>query len=77
MEDVRYAIKEGFTDIEDIKRYVGVGTGPCQGKTCLSMLAGVLRKELGKTFDEVGLTKVRPPLNPVTFRTMAGDIDEE
>ena len=76
LEDVKYAIKEGFTTIEDIKRYVGVGTGPCQGKTCLSMLAGILKSELNKTYEEVGFTRVRPPFNPVSFKTLAGDADE-
>jgi bacterioferritin-associated ferredoxin len=77
LDDVTYAIKEGFTTMEDIKRYVGVGTGPCQGKTCLSMLAGVLRSHFKKSIDEIGLTRVRPPFNPVSFKTLAGDTDEE
>ncbi len=76
LNDVMFAIKEGFTTMEDIKRYVGVGTGPCQGKTCLSMLAGILKSHHGKTYDEVGMTRVRPPFNPVSFKTLAGDTSE-
>jgi bacterioferritin-associated ferredoxin len=59
LDDITYVIKEGFTSMEHIKRYVGVGTGPCQGKTCLSMLAGVLRSHFKKTMDEIGLTRIR------------------
>ena len=77
LDDITIAIDEEFTTMEDIKRYVGVGTGPCQGKTCISMLAGLLKSHSGKTIDEIGLTRVRPPFNPVSFKTLAGDIDEE
>jgi bacterioferritin-associated ferredoxin len=29
------AIEQGYKDIESIKRYTGIATGPCQGKCCL------------------------------------------
>ena len=33
--DLLQALQEGYLDIEEVKRYTGLGTGPCQGKECL------------------------------------------
>src|SRR5205807_1481191 len=34
VHDVDDAIAHGYADIESLKRYTGLGTGPCQGKSC-------------------------------------------
>ena len=34
VHDVDAAIAHGYADIESLKRYTGLGTGPCQGKSC-------------------------------------------
>ena len=39
VEDVRRAFEKGYRDLESVKRYTGLGTGPCQGKTCLAIAA--------------------------------------
>lgn len=36
------AIEQGYDDLESIKRYLGIGTGPCQGKNCLAKVASIL-----------------------------------
>jgi sarcosine oxidase subunit beta len=33
--DLEQAIADGYLDIEEVKRFTGLGTGPCQGKECL------------------------------------------
>ena len=33
--DVEHAVRLGYLDVEEVKRYTGFGTGPCQGKECL------------------------------------------
>src|SRR6185503_3097108 len=35
LADVEEAIEKGYLDIEELKRYTGLGTGPCQGRECL------------------------------------------
>ena len=40
VHDVEEALARGHRDIESVKRYTGLGTGPCQGKSCL---AGAMR----------------------------------
>ena len=44
LEDFRAAYREGFTELESLKRYTGVGTGFCQGKGCLSEAATELAR---------------------------------
>lgn len=52
------AIEQGYRDIESIKRYTGIATGPCQGKCCLVQTLRVmlnypdlLTKESGEPAD--------------------------
>lgn len=76
-EDVRYAevkraIREGYADIESLKRYTGVGTGICQGKLCLRGLVELLAREGGKDPSSVHLTTQRPPVRPVDLGKLAG-----
>lgn len=40
--DVEQAISQGYYDIEEVKRFTGLGTGPCQGKECMVAACKVL-----------------------------------
>ncbi len=66
LDDVEHAIALGYADIEEIKRYTGFGTGPCQGKECLAVVAGVLARS-GRA-HEVRPFQVRSPLDPAPLR---------
>lgn len=35
LSDLEQALADGYLDIEEVKRFTGLGTGPCQGKECL------------------------------------------
>lgn len=67
IEELRSAIRRGYTDIEDIKRVTGVGTGPCQGKQCLDTYRKVLAEETGLEAEDIPLTTLRPPVVPICF----------
>lgn len=71
LEEFREAYREGFTELESLKRYTGVGTGFCQGKSCLSESAQELSLLRDIQPDEVRLTNIRPPAEPVTFAQLA------
>ena len=75
-EDIILAIEEGFTDLESLKRYTGISTGPCQGKSCLMHVIRILGGRLKKSPDEIGITTQRPPVNPVPLYILAGDENE-
>ena len=42
LADVQNAVKLGRADLEEVKRYTGFGTGPCQGKECVWAVARIL-----------------------------------
>jgi len=69
-KDVQRAFERGYRDLESVKRYTGLGTGPCQGKSCLAMAAKELLR-LGATPGEVAPFTVRPPLHPTALGQLA------
>ncbi len=71
LEEFREAYKEGFTEFESLKRYTGVGTGFCQGKGCLGEAALELSHLRQVQPQEIPLTNIRPPAEPLTFAELA------
>ncbi|ACY14852.1 (2Fe-2S)-binding protein [Haliangium ochraceum] len=68
-KDVEESIAHGYADIEEVKRYTGFGTGPCQGKECLSVVAALLA-ERGDAVALAPFTS-RPPLAPTPLKHYA------
>ena len=75
LEDVRRAFAAGHRDLESVKRYTGLGTGPCQGKSCVAIVQRELLR-LGASPGEAAPFTVRPPIRPVELGMLAG-IDPE
>ena len=71
LKEFQDAYAEGFTELESLKRYTGVGTGFCQGKGCLSESAEQLATLRDIAPGEVRLTNIRPPAEPMTFAQLA------
>jgi sarcosine oxidase subunit beta len=76
LAEIDHAIALGMTSIEELKRYTGLGTGPCQGKECQPTLVRLL---CARTL--VDPTTVRPftaraPAEPVSFGALAGATKE-
>ncbi len=65
--DIKEAVRKGFKDMESLKRYLQIGTGPCQGKTCIPLTEKTLAKILNEKVDNVGHPTSRAPENPVPF----------
>jgi len=63
------AIERGHDDIESLKRYTGFGTGWCQGKSCVSLCARILRDHGG---DAARPFTPRPPYEPLSLGALAG-----
>lgn len=77
MSEVDHAIELGLRTIEEIKRYTGLGTGPCQGKECLGVLAMHLcRRGLAEPGTIEPFT-ARPPTEPVTLGALAAAADDD
>jgi NAD(P)H-nitrite reductase large subunit len=68
LRDVQHAIEKGNCDIEEIKRYTGFGTGPCQGKECVWAVARILAE---KTGEDVPPFTSRPPIVATAMKYFA------
>lgn len=73
MKEVRDAIKEGFTTLEELKRVLRAGMGPCQGKTCGPIIAREIVKITGKSMEEVMAQRLRPPFGGITFKEVSNN----
>ncbi|MBN1281267.1 MAG: (2Fe-2S)-binding protein [Candidatus Thermoplasmatota archaeon] len=76
-EDVLQAIEEGYTDIEELRKKLRIGMGPCQGRVCLPLVAKILEKKTGEKVAQIPTPTVRPPLVPVPLGTLASEDDEQ
>ncbi len=66
--EVRRAIRDGCRDLESLKRYLAVGTGACQSKSCVVALVKILEEETGESFEGASPFVARPPAGtPLAF----------
>jgi bacterioferritin-associated ferredoxin len=78
LDEIRELIKNGCTTIDEIKRLSRCGMGPCQGRTCRSVVSQELSKALNIPLSEVKMTTFRQPMKPVKLGAfLGGDEDEE
>ena len=76
-EDVIQAIEEGYTDIEELRKKLRIGMGPCQGRVCIQLVTRILEMKTGRKISKTWLPTVRPPLVPVSLGTLASENDEK
>lgn len=72
LADLEHAGQAGYATVEDIKRYTGLGTGPCQGKECLNHAA---RFASEKGMKAVPFT-ARSPVVPLALGVLAQADDD-
>lgn len=79
VDELYTAIRQGYGDLETLKRYTGIGTGKCQGKCCfiqtLRLLAELVdsnrghaegrRKGLMGDPRNIRIPTLRPPVLPL------------
>ncbi|MEO8212435.1 MAG: (2Fe-2S)-binding protein [Myxococcales bacterium] len=68
--DVDHAVATGFAELEEVKRYTGFGTGPCQGKECLRAVALQLAAVTGRPAASLQPFTTRPPLLPTALKLL-------
>jgi sarcosine oxidase subunit beta len=71
LTDIERAVRTGFDSLEEVKRYTGFGTGPCQGKECLREVALAIARATGRAPADVAPFTSRPPLAPTELRLLA------
>ncbi len=70
-EDIIQAIHQGYTDIEELRRKLRIGMGPCQGRVCLALVKKIIEKETGKRIPDEKMPTYRPPVIPVSLGSLA------
>jgi bacterioferritin-associated ferredoxin len=73
LADLEHCVSRGYRDIEEVKRYTGFGTGPCQGKECLAAVAAQLAQLTDQPPAAIPPFTSRPPLAPTPLRLLARD----
>ena len=76
-EDIIKAIKEGYTDIEELRKRLRIGMGPCQGRVCIQIVRKMLQKYTGKKISKIPLPTSRPPTVPISLGSVSCDEDEK
>lgn len=74
---IRKTIAEGVTTLDELKRLLRVGMGPCQGRTCRELVTRELSQRLGKSVGEVALPTFRPPSRPVRIGLLSKLSDDD
>lgn len=69
--DIRRAIREGATTMDEVRRITRAGMGPCQGRTCRLLIAAELARATGKTVAEVTPSTFRPPVKAIKMGDLA------
>lgn len=67
VEQVKKAIREGYVDFEELRRYLRVSMGPCGGRTCRLNTLMILSGETGLPVEKLSPGTLRPPVIPVSF----------
>jgi sarcosine oxidase subunit alpha len=70
--DIALAVREGYRSIEHVKRYTTLGMGTDQGKLAGLTGVAVAAAAQGLAPADLGNSRPRPPLSPVTFGALAG-----
>ena len=75
LEKIVSAIDEGFDTYDKLKRYLRVGMGACQGRTCGHLIAQILQNKTGKKVGEQAPGTFRPPIKPIKFSSIKKGIE--
>lgn len=76
LDQVEALIEEGYTDPEELKRFLHIGMGPCQGRTCGHLVTRIVSRRTGKPSSGVSQTRQRPPLTTIPIREFLGVDDD-
>ena len=71
-KDIVNATKDGFTQMELLKRYSTAGMGPSQGRFSASATVRLAAKAMELEPEELGTTTLRPPFTGLSFQKLAG-----
>ncbi|WP_419247685.1 glycine cleavage T C-terminal barrel domain-containing protein [Roseibium aggregatum] len=74
VKDIRNAVKDGYSELELVKRYSTVGMGPSQGRHSALNTARIVAGMTDRKVGDVGITTSRPPFGPEKLGVLAGPL---
>ncbi len=74
--EIRRAVYDGMSTINEVKRYLRSGMGLCQGQTCQRLVQGIIAGELGIRPGDVGMIQGRAPVRPVEIGIFAQNVTD-
>ncbi|MDD4000616.1 MAG: (2Fe-2S)-binding protein [Bacilli bacterium] len=77
LTDLEQMFQAGYTDLEEIKRLLRIGMGPCQGTTCSHLVQRELAKFLKVNVSELKTTTFRPPVMGVKLASIKEGTSDE
>ena len=74
--EIRRAVYDGMSTMNEVKRYLRSGMGLCQGQTCQRLVQGIIAGELGMKPSDVGMIQGRAPVRPVEIQTFSRNVTD-
>jgi bacterioferritin-associated ferredoxin len=74
LEEIETLVDDGVTDVEEIKRFLHVGMGPCQGKNCGRLIAKIVKDKTGQPVARESF-RARPPAVALRMGRILGEED--
>lgn len=72
LAEIREYIAAGYHTVDEIKRISRCGMGPCQGRSCRTILVGEIALATGQRVEDIKQPKFRPPTEPIALSTLLG-----
>lgn len=76
LQEIEDLIDQGITDPEELKRFLRIGMGPCQGRTCGKLVTRIIAQKTGRPVNEIKSTTKRPPLVSIRMNELFEDDNE-
>jgi sarcosine oxidase subunit alpha len=70
--DIALAKAENFQSVEHLKRYTTLGMAPDQGKTSNVNALAIMAELTGRSVQDTGTTRFRPPFTPTAIAAFGG-----
>lgn len=71
--EIRKAVHEGMFTLTEIRRFLRVGMGLCQGQTCGRLVKGIVARELKISPYDLEGSACRAPMRPIEMRILGNE----
>ena len=71
LSEIKEALAEGATDMNEVKRMTRMGMGNCQGRMCGPGMQEIIAREKDISAADLGYLNPRPPVKPVPLTVLA------